>query len=420
MLFHKFLPLPVLPGHFPYPVYHTVYPNGLNLFVIEQKDARDVCVRIASKYGSYHERTSGTCHKMEHLFTRRGVDIHPLLKKNYQNGSEDDGETQYFSSFYTLDGLSQHWPEILAYLIQIIFYPNFSNRDCKLELGPIRREIIENQIEDDFLCWVHKQIFPGIKKLHRSILGTKHTIAKIDAAVLNEFHSRYFNSRNAAIIVSGAVKYEEVAHMISMLSIPDGKKAEQIARTDPLILKDLKYIGREESGLLFYFAKPADLSAREEFCAGEIIRAILVEERGLLWQRLRTRRGLCYDFAFLENNAPIPYYEIRINANPRHFKKVRTQVMGALRQIRLKKFSDELFEGITNMLRKHLIQEDQKSDHSDLAEEICEGWLEGKDLRGQDEEKILDSVTPQEIADLAKKIFTPKKTGVIKIVEKGG
>ncbi len=203
-------------------IYYEKLDNGLDVYIIPNRNIKKYHVEVVTKYGSEIEKVKlsngkylsiphGTAHFLEHkmfdMENEDGISYLSLLSI-YANAG-----TNYFSTRYFIDG-KKHFKEGLNYLLKMIFTPFFNDENIKKEMGIIEEEI---KMYDDEPFWIIDNYFKNSfykNILKHKISGTIEDIHQINADLLNKIYNIFYQPSNMFLVVSGNVSIKKTIDII--------------------------------------------------------------------------------------------------------------------------------------------------------------------------------------------------------------
>lgn len=219
-------------------LWHTVLPNGLNIYVDARPEYNKQFAFFATRYGGLHTRfraqgedwrdtPAGVAHFLEHKMfdTQEGN----ALQRMAANGVDPNAFTANSMTAYFFEG-TQGFGENLRTLLSFVSIPWFTRESVAKEQGIIAQEIRMVQDSPD------NEVFYGLMKgLYRShpireeLAGTVESIGEITEDTLYQCHKAFYNPGNMVLCVAGQVDPEEAAR-IAREVLPQG--AEPVVETD--------------------------------------------------------------------------------------------------------------------------------------------------------------------------------------------
>ena len=202
-------------------VYWERLPNGLTIAVVPRPGFTKKLAYYVTDFGSVHTDytengqthtfPAGIAHFLEHkLFDMPGRDI---TAEFAALGAVPNAFTGYDMTAYYFS-CTEHFPQCLQLLLEMVGTPYFTDESALKEQGIIGQEIDMNADNPD--TRVFEQLMELMYTRHnvrQPILGTRETIAQIDAQVLQRCHNAFYCPGNSFLCVVGDVDPEQVSAM---------------------------------------------------------------------------------------------------------------------------------------------------------------------------------------------------------------
>ncbi|MCB9094983.1 MAG: insulinase family protein [Halobacteriovoraceae bacterium] len=205
--------------------------NGLDTYFIHYPGAKSNSVQFWFRAGSALEsgKDLGIAHFLEHMFFK-GTKKRPGSKIAYEIESFG-GEVNAFTSFdytcYYINSPKNYLNHSLEILMDMICNPEFKNEELVPERGVVFEEYrrsIDNPSHFHF-HQIQKNSFTG--KYAHPILGNEKTIKSFSRSQLVAFRKKYYNSNNAALLVTGDFSSEQkLESLIKKYKLPKGSKTK--------------------------------------------------------------------------------------------------------------------------------------------------------------------------------------------------
>jgi len=220
-------------------LYRSVLPNGLTVAVVPRPGFNRKIAYFVTDYGSIHtafemegkpfRSPAGVAHYLEHkLFDMPGRDItaeFAALGANPNAFTSYDMTAYYFSC-------TENFPQSLALLLEFVTTPYFPEESVEKEREIIGQEIDMN--EDSADTRVFENLMQAMYRNHpvrEPILGTRQSIAQIDAQVLYDCHKAFYHPGNMLLCVVGDVDPQQVEQiaMDKLSAIPSCSSRKETA-----------------------------------------------------------------------------------------------------------------------------------------------------------------------------------------------
>jgi predicted Zn-dependent peptidase len=279
----------------------TVLPNGLIVLTERMEHLRSVAMGVWIKSGSRCEpaETNGISHFVEHMLFKgtRSRTAQHIAREMDSIGGNLDAFTGKETICFNVKSLSDHVPIALDVLTDLVLNPIFTAPDIERERGVILEEIKMDEDNPDVL--VHELFTQAFWKGHPlgwPILGTTHTVAKLDQQNLFDYHSDRFRAGNMVLSAAGHLDHDHFAATIAekFASLPAGDTLHELAAPQAaakIVLRNKKSLEQVQICL----GVPAPPITDDSRYASLILNTVLgggMSSR--LFQTIREERGMVY------------------------------------------------------------------------------------------------------------------------------
>lgn len=201
-------------------LYHSVLPNGLNVYVDVRPEYGKQFAFFATRYGGMDVRfrgedgewmdtPAGVAHFLEHktFDTKDGNALQTMAA----NGADPNAFTTGSMTGYYFDGV-RGFEENLRTLLSFVSEPWFTPESVDKEQGIIAQEI--RMYEDDPASEVYERLKRAMYVYHParvSTVGTVESIAQITADTLYQCHRAFYRPGNMVLCAAGDIDPQRVA-----------------------------------------------------------------------------------------------------------------------------------------------------------------------------------------------------------------
>lgn len=184
-----------------------VLSNGIPLRVIENAGQEVVRIDFVFGAGQWHQGQ-----KLQALFACsmlregcRGYSSSEFAERMDFYGAWLELSVAVSRSFVTLYSLKKFFPQTLALVQRMLFEPTYPEEQLQL---------LSSRKKAQLKVYLQKGSAQAIRAIRRSIYGTSHPCGMLsdledydllDPAMLRDFYSRHYGSRNCAIYLSGSI-----------------------------------------------------------------------------------------------------------------------------------------------------------------------------------------------------------------------
>ncbi|MFN3282800.1 MAG: M16 family metallopeptidase [Pseudothermotoga sp.] len=178
--------------------------GSYRLYYLPVKGVKTLSVAFVVPAGSVHEDRdfAGTAHLLEHVVFK-GTKNYEEFSLKYElevvGGSLNDFTTKDFTVYYARVPYS-HFEKAIDILSELVFNPLIKDDSVELEKSVVTEEI--RSFNEDHVSRVQDLFAESIlqEPYCRPVSGYEHTVAKLNSAVLRDFHcKRYGNLRIIAV-----------------------------------------------------------------------------------------------------------------------------------------------------------------------------------------------------------------------------
>ena len=175
---------------------------------VDNKELPLISIDIWCKAGSSFEEVdkNGTAHFLEHMIFKGSNKIMPgeFDHKIESLGGLSNASTGYDDVHYHVLIPPDNFRESLALLTNIVVSPNFNPDEFIKEKGVVIDEIKQqdDQPEEKLFNYFLKRVWLS-SNYANSILGTEHSIKKLEINDLEKFHEKHYTNEKICIAIAG-------------------------------------------------------------------------------------------------------------------------------------------------------------------------------------------------------------------------
>ncbi len=392
--------------------------NGLDVIVKEVHSAPIVAVYLWCKTGSVNETDyeHGISHFYEHMFfkgtEKRGVgEIDRAIKSlgGYNNAFTSKEYTAYYVVLP-----SENFTLAADVLIDAIRNSSFLHEEIQKELGVIKEEI--NRKEDDPIGKLYEEIFnimfPGTPYSH-PVLGTKTSISKLTKKDFKNYLSKFYVPNNITAVVIGDVKNRDVIREFEKLT-GDWKPNENVQGLFPEFevtkRKGIKGFTLEKDVNMSYVLmafQTSGLADERENATLDIVSSLFGEGRSSrLYKRLIEKDQIASSVqAFIYPLTRSGMFIIYGTVDRGNVQKFKHTIVEEIEKLRNEPPSPEELLKVKTMLKADF--QFSNETNSDIAQTLGHYNTVGILERATEYEKIIDTVTIEEINKYVIKVLDP-------------
>jgi predicted Zn-dependent peptidase len=400
-------------------IHREILPNGLTVLSEEMSHIRSIAIGIWMKTGSRDEtpELNGISHFSEHMVFKgtKSRTARDIARQVDSIGGNMDAFTGKETICFNIKVLDEHVPIALDILSDLILNPVFDPKDINREKGVILEEIKMDEDNPDYLVHeIFTQSFWKDHPLGKPILGTKETVRSFEQDKLFEFYRRRFVPNNMIISAAGNLNHARFMSLIKerflpLNAVPNGFHQSAPAVTPRIITRNKKSLEQVQLCL----GVPSHPISHEKRYVSYVLNTVLgggMSSR--LFQKIREDQGLVYSIysdlnPYRDTGCLSVYAGTSVESTP----KVVDSIMAELRELKSEAIPADELRRAKDQLKGSLMLslESSTSRMSNLARQ--EMYFERFFTLDETIDQI-ESVTAEEIADMANSLFHQDRVAV--------
>jgi predicted Zn-dependent peptidase len=400
----------------------TVLPNGLTVLSETMPGVRSVAFGAWVRAASLHEprELMGVSHLLEHMVfkgTARRSAKQIALELEALGGSLD-AYTSREHTVYQARVLDEHLDVAADVIGDFVFGPSLRGADLDLERKVVLEEIgMVDDTPDDLVFELHGEALWGAHPYGYSILGTRDTVSSIRTADLRALHERAYHPSQLIVAASGNVEHDALLDALHRTgwTARTGGDASRLTVPPPVAQPPARrHVARD--GAQTHIVVGSTTVAHEDPRRHAVILLSTLLGGGMssrLFQRVREELGLAYSvYTFQSFHADVGMHGVYVGTGPETAREALEAIHAELAQVAEAGLPDaELAMGKSQL--KGQITLSLESVTSRMYR--CAGVeLYGEPYRTLDEMlALIDAVTPEQIADVARTFFAPERQTVV-------
>jgi len=402
----------------------TVLPNGLTVLSERMPGVRSVAFGAWVRAASLHEprELMGVSHLLEHMVfkgTARRSAKQIALELEALGGSLD-AYTSREHTVYQARVLDEHLDVAADVIGDFVFGPSLRATDLELERKVVLEEIaMVDDTPDDLVFELHNEALWGAHPYGYSILGTRDTVSSLRTADLRALHERAYHPSQLIVAASGNVEHDALLQTLERTgwTARTGGDASPLAVPPPEVQAPRRrHVARD--GAQTHIVVGSATVRHEDPRRHAVILLSMLLGGGMssrLFQRVREELGLAYSvYTFQSFHADIGMHGVYVGTGPETARDALEAIHTELAEIATNGLPDaELAMGKSQL--KGQITLSLESVTSRMYR--CAGVeLYGEPYRTLDEMlALVDAVTPEQIADVARTYFAPERQTVVSL-----
>jgi predicted Zn-dependent peptidase len=391
--------------------------NGLRIITVPMKENPTVTVLVLVGTGSDYEakEVNGISHFLEHMCFK-GTAKRPYSKDISHEldalGCQYNAFTDHEMTGYYAKGDSKNFKQIFDVISDIYLNSTFPEAEMQKEKGVIIEEI--NMYEDMPQRHVHdlfEEVLYGDQPAGRNIAGTKENVLAMERDDFLRYKKAHYVASGTVIVVCGSVTKEEVykevgKHFPSISKNTKGKKPKtKDAQTAPQI--KIKF--KETDQTHFVLGTRTYPLKDKRNVAISVLSAVLgAGMSSRLFNKLREDMGVAYYVhAYNDTSTDHGSFKISAGVNNSRVQEVVTEILKECKKLTTELVGDKELNKVKSFLAGNTKLSLESTD--DIASFYGNQELLKREIHTlEDKLKKLNSITPQEIQNMAKLIFKTK------------
>jgi predicted Zn-dependent peptidase len=207
----------------------TVLPSGITLLTERADDRSSVSVGVWLRSGARDEPLErlGITHFIEHMMFKgtERRDARAIAQSLESLGGHLDAFTAREQVCYYARALSEHLPQVVDVLSDIVCRSRLSQSDVDREQSVVREEILayEDNPEEKVNDVLAEQVW-GDHALGRPILGTTETVSALNSALLRDYFQARYRPEHMVVAAAGGLTHDQLADLIERhFAVPAGE-----------------------------------------------------------------------------------------------------------------------------------------------------------------------------------------------------
>jgi predicted Zn-dependent peptidase len=402
----------------------TVLPNGLTVLSETMPGVRSVAFGAWVRAASLHEPRDlmGVSHLLEHMVfkgTARRSAKQIALELEVLGGSLD-AYTSREHTVYQARVLDEHLEVAADVIGDFVFAPSLRASDLDLERKVVLEEIaMVDDTPDDLVFELHSEALWGLHPYGYSILGTRDSVSSLRTADLRALHERAYHPSQLIVAASGNVDHDallDTLHRTGWTSHAGGDASRLAAPAAVAQSPQRRHVSRE--GAQTHIVVGTTTVAHEDPRRHAVILLGAMLGGGMssrLFQRVREELGLAYSiYTFQSFHADVGMHGVYVGTGPETAREALEAIHTELAEVA----ESGLPEQEIAMGKSQLKGQITLSLESVSARMYrCAGVERyGEPYRTLDEMlALVDAVTPEQIADVARTYFAPDRQTVVSL-----
>ncbi len=393
----------------------TVLPSGFTVLTETMPERRSASIGVWLRCGARDEPGDalGISHFLEHMMFKGTArrDARAIARALESRGGHLDAFTSREQVCYYARFLSEHIPEAVDVLADILCHSRLDPDDVEREKSVVREEILayddspEEKVNDMLaeLLW-------GSHPLGQPILGTEPSLAAFTPERLREYFRSRYRPELLMLCATGDVEHDRLVELAAAaFDPPDG--ATLPLSTAPVASPPiLRHAVRDHFQLYITLGAPTVADTDPDRYPLVVLNALLgggMSSR--LFQSIREEAGLAYSVYsvpdFFRDTGTLG---IQMGVSPERGRDALQRLRAELAQLQGEGPSAEEIEGARAQLRGSLLLE-QESVSSRMFQVAHEELYRGRYVSPEEQVRRFESVTDEEVIGAARRYLVPSR-----------
>lgn len=396
----------------------TVLDGGLRIITVPLKETAAVTILVLVGAGSKYEtlKENGISHFIEHMLGK-GTKKRPDQLKIGESIDKIGGRFNFGTSkedvIYWVKVRAEYFEQALDWISDILLHSKFEEKEIEKEKNIVLQELKMYLDEPSTYVWtLWEKLLYGNQPAGRLISGQERNIKNFKREQILDYLNKHYSCKNTIICVSGKIdqkivetKIRKYFKNLRRIKPKEKLKAKEIQKR-PKVLSYFKETDQTHLCIgvrTFSFFHPS-------VYAQEILATILggnVSSR--LFNLIRTRKGLAYYISTSSDTYTDTGYLVT-GAGTAHenVEKAISLILKEYNKLKIKKVSSSELQRAKDFLKGNLSLSLESSDDY-AAFYGSQELFKNKILKPEQIFAKIDKVSKEEILNLAKRIFTPKR-----------
>jgi predicted Zn-dependent peptidase len=396
----------------------TVLDNGIRILTHKMPHTRSVSMGVWVNVGARDETPdqSGLSHFIEHMIFKgtRKRTAFQIAKEFDAIGGHTNAFTTMENTCYHAKVMDTHTETMVDILSDIFLNSLFSPHEIERERPVILQEIgMVEDSPDEYVHFLTGRNFWGDHALGRSILGKPENIADFDSDAMKAFFQQLYQPDHIVVSVAGNIDH---AHLIDLVgptfnSIRPGDGLPARNTPEARSMVDLNYRELEQVHICLGTMGLAISDPRRY--AFSLLNTILGGNMSSrLFQEIREKRGLAYAvYSFISSHVDTGMCGVYIGVDPKHARESTLLILNEINLLATEAVDASELSGAIEYTKGSLLLASESTDNQMVRTAQNEIHFK-RHIPLQEVLEKVESITPDEILDLAKQLFGSNQMGL--------
>jgi len=392
--------------------------NGLRVITVPIENSNSVTVLILVGTGSKYETKdiNGISHFLEHMFFK-GTEKRPNTLSISETLDSVGGEYNAFTS----KEVTGYWAKVdrkhadvaIDWISDIFLNSKFDETEMEREKGVIIEEA--NMYLDTPTAYVSdlwEKLLYGDQPAGWMVIGEKENIRAFNRQKVVDYFKSHYSPSNTIVCVSGAINSSEIEDKIQdyfkdLLEVKAESKLKAIEnQTEPEILIHYKKTDQTHFCL---GVRAYDLFNPKKTALGLLSVILGGNMSSRLFIKVRERNGLAYSIhTSADNSTDTGYLVTQVGTDHRSLEKAVSLILEEYKDLKENKITEKELQKAKDYL-KGVMSLSLDSSDAQASFYTTQELFEGKILTPEEKFEKIDSVSIEDIKQVAEEIFTPER-----------
>jgi predicted Zn-dependent peptidase len=397
------------------PVDKTVLKNGIRILTKTMPYTRSVSMGVWVNVGARDEdlSESGLSHFIEHMIFKgtRRRSAFQIAKEFDAIGGHTNAFTTMENTCYHAKVMDTHTETMVDILSDIFLNSIFDPSEIEKERPVILQEIgMVEDSPDEYVHLLSGKNFWGDSPLGRSILGSPENIIRFDADLIKKFFHRLYQPDRIVISVAGNVAHTDIIDRVgpAFESIRPGNGIAERLAPQCQSLVDLNYRKLEQAHICM--GAPGLSITDPRRYAYSLLNTILGGNMSSrLFQQIREKKGLAYTvYSFITSHVDTGMFGTYFAVDPKRALETTELVLNEMHKLSAELVAAAELQGAKEYTKGSLLLASESNDNQ-MVRGAQNEIIFNCDIPLQEVIEKVDSVTAEEILDLAQHLFEKEK-----------
>jgi predicted Zn-dependent peptidase len=411
----------------------TLLPNGIRVLTEAIPGVRSVSAGVWVRQGSAHEAPEdiGASHLLEHMVFKgtRNRSPRQIAMELERLGGSLDAFTSREHTSYQARVLSEHLPQALDVLADLVLEPLLRKEDLDLEREVVLEEIATvEDTPDDQVFELHGEALWKDHPYGRSILGSRSSVEGMGIETLQEIHEARYRRGGLIIAAAGHLEHQHIVdtvferfgHLPAVESNGAGLSAFE---ADPLVadppVSDL-WVPRDSAQTHVVFGtRTPPRSAPERFPLILLSAAFGGGMSSRLFQRVREELALAYTvFSFQSFYSMAGVSGVYVGTRPEWGDRAVTAIQEEFERMASEGLPTDELRAVKDQVKGQLMLS-LESTASRLYRLAGFALYDQPHLSLDQLLQRIEGVTQEEVAEVAARWFAPERQVILRLGPEG-